>query len=92
LNQLLNIGIVGDFNPDYPSHTATNEALQHAARALSVKIEHVWIPTEVIEEDITLLAKYDAYWCSPGSPYKSMTGALRSIQYARKGGHPFIGT
>jgi hypothetical protein len=31
--------MLGDFNPDYHSHHATNAALQHAARALARTVE-----------------------------------------------------
>ena len=40
----------------------------------------------------TTLKPFDALWCAPGSPYKSMDGALRAIQFAREQGWPFIGT
>ena len=92
----MRIGIIGDYNPDYPSHIATNEALAHAAAALSLTVEPIWLPTESLEDESSeasaLLRRSDALWCSPGSPYKSMTGALRGIRFAREQGHPFIGT
>ncbi len=31
-------------------------------------------------------------FCSPGSPYRSLDGALEAIRFAREGGVPFIGT
>src|SRR5262249_50063004 len=37
-------------------------------------------------------ARFDALFCSPGSPYKSLEGALQGIQYARQNNVPFIGT
>ena len=42
--------------------------------------------------DETTLKQFDALWCAPGSPYKSMDGALRGIQFARERGWPFIAT
>jgi CTP synthase (UTP-ammonia lyase) len=41
-------------------------------------------------EDV--LAQYDALWASPGSPYKSMAGMLRGIEFARTRGWPFVAT
>src|SRR5690606_14919504 len=35
---------------------------------------------------------FDALWCVPGSPYRSMDGALRAIRAARESGRPFLGT
>ena len=33
-----------------------------------------------------------ALWCVPGSPYRSMQGALTAIRYARENKLPFLGT
>ncbi|HME08688.1 MAG TPA: hypothetical protein VKG25_16650 [Bryobacteraceae bacterium] len=85
---LTRIGIIGDFNPENPTHVATNAGIQHAADALGKPLSGVWLPTDVphaFEEFQGLLG-------SPGSPYKSMEGALKGIRYARENNVPFIGT
>ncbi len=94
MNRQLSVGIIGDYNPAMRSHIATGDALRHAAAALSVSVEPTWLPTDTfVGEDIgAALQRYDAFWCSPGSPYKSMDGALAAIRYAREQGRPFIGT
>lgn len=38
------------------------------------------------------LNSFDAFWCAPGSPYKSAQGAMNAIQFARENNYPFIGT
>ena len=94
MSQLLRIGIIGDLDPSRPSHRATNEALAHAAGALSVTLEICCLPTPSLEQESgqSTLRQYDALWCAPGSPYKSMAGALRAIRFARERGWPFLGT
>jgi CTP synthase (UTP-ammonia lyase) len=95
MNQQLKVGIIGDYDPKtFFSHTSTNEALSHAANALSVSIDLTWLPTlSLTGQSIgTILKQFDALWCAPGSPYKSMEGALRAIRFARETGFPFIGT
>ena len=37
MSDAVRIGILGDFNPEFRSHHATNDALQHAARKLELK-------------------------------------------------------
>jgi len=94
MSQLLRVGIIGDFDSSYPSHSATNEALSHAATALSVTVDCSWLPTRSLEgegSEITL-KQFDALWCAPGSPYKSMNGALRAIRFAREKDWPFTAT
>lgn len=53
-----------------------------------------WIPTEDLEGPAAErgLDEADGIWASPGSPYKSMNGALNGIRFARERGRPFVGT
>ncbi len=90
----LKVGIIGDYNSEMRFHTATNEALEHAARALSVELDIRWLATQMLEDVMTetMLEPFDAFWCAPGSPYKSLHGALRAIRFARERGFPFLGT
>jgi CTP synthase (UTP-ammonia lyase) len=92
--QPLSIGLIGDYNPNNRTHTATDEALSHAAAALAVRVEPIWLPTPSLDHEFsrTTLQQFDALWCAPASPYDSMNGALRAIRFAREEGWPFIGT
>jgi CTP synthase (UTP-ammonia lyase) len=94
MNQSVSVGIIGDFNPHYHTHLATNEALRHAAQALGVTVETAWLPTPALDNKVSQaeLRQFDALWCAPASPYKSMNGALRAIRFAREADWPFIGT
>jgi CTP synthase (UTP-ammonia lyase) len=84
----IKIGIIGDFNPGNPTHVATTNGIRHAADALGEPIEAVWLPTDQPHQ----LGKYQALLGSPGSPYRSMEGALTGIRYARENAIPFLGT
>ena len=88
------IGILGDFNSEFRSHQATNDALQHAAAKLNLKMESVWLPTPSLAEAgaTKVLEGFDGLWASPGSPYKSMEGMLKGIEFARRHDWPFLGT
>jgi CTP synthase (UTP-ammonia lyase) len=94
VSDAVRIGILGDFNPEFRSHHATNDALQHAAGKLGIKVESQWIPTPSVLEPngVKILESFDGIWASPGSPYKSMEGMLRGIQFARERDWPFLGT
>ncbi len=85
---LTRIGIIGDFNPENPTHVATNAGIQHAADALRKPISSLWLPTNVSHA----FEEFQGFLASPGSPYKSMDGALAAIRYARENDMPFIGT
>jgi len=94
MKQTLKIGIIGDHDPQRLSHIATEAALGHAAQALALSLEIGWVPTPSLDgPDVEArLARYDALWCSPGSPYRSTAGAHAGIRYAREREVPFIGT
>ena len=94
MNPGIKVGVIGDFNPSNDSHRATNDALTHAANSLSTTARVTWIPTEELERTPadTALRGFDALWCAPASPYKSMTGALAGIRFARESRRPFVGT
>lgn len=88
------IGIIGDFEPAYHSHFATNAALYDAATKLKVPLMMRWIPTPTLDNTDArkILGSWDGLIASPGSPYKSFTGMLRGIEFARTQNWPFTGT
>ena len=94
MKHTLQIGIIGDHDPQRLSHVATEEALSHAAQALALSIEIHWVPTPSLDGlDVgARLAPFDALWYSPGSPYRSAAGAHAGIRHARERDVPFIGT
>lgn len=94
MKKRVEIGIIGDFDPNRLSHTATVEAVDHAADRLSLNVVITWLPTLSLlnKDNLKNLDRFDCLWASAGSPYKSMEGALRGIRKAREMGKPFIGT
>jgi CTP synthase (UTP-ammonia lyase) len=94
VSDAVRIGILGDFNPEFRSHHATNESLQHAAAKLNLPVESAWISTpSVLEPDAQrMLESFDGIWAAPGSPYKSFDGMLKGIEFARRRDWPFLGT
>ncbi|HYL09784.1 MAG TPA: hypothetical protein VEU31_03520 [Candidatus Acidoferrales bacterium] len=88
------IGIMGDFEPTYHSHFATNAALYDAAARLNVPLEVRWLPTASLEGPGAekIQRRWDGLIAGPGSPYKSFAGMLRGIEFARTRDWPFVGT
>ena len=83
------IVIIGDYDPGNPTHVATNEGIAHAAEFLpSHTVKAIWLPTDQRHR----FDDFQGLICSPGSPYKSLEGALRGIQCARENTIPFLGT
>ncbi len=88
------IGILGDFNPEFRSHHATSDAIQHAAAKIGIPIQSEWIPTPSLLDSgmEKRLESFDGIWASAGSPYKSFDGMLKGIEFARRRDWPFLGT
>ena len=94
MSNAVRIGILGDLETGSRGHNAINDALQHAAAKLQIKLDSAWIPTtSVLEPDAKkVLEGVDGIWASPGSPYKSFDGMLKGIEFARRRDWPFLGT
>ena len=89
------VAVIGERVGDHPAQETIEPALDHAAAALGVPSPTVrWVATDDLERDggARLLAGADAIWCAPGSPYRSLDGALDGIRFAREQGVPFLGT
>jgi CTP synthase (UTP-ammonia lyase) len=80
------IAIVGERIPDFPPHVATGAAIAHSAEALGIEVVARWVATDEKLPDV------DAIWCAPGSPYRSLDGALAALRRGREQGVPTLGT
>jgi CTP synthase (UTP-ammonia lyase) len=93
MSRLVRIALVGDCDPALRAHAAIPMALHLAADEMGCGIQPAWIATDSLARTAAArLEPFDAIWCVPGSPYRSMDGALRAIRYARENGRPFLGT
>jgi CTP synthase (UTP-ammonia lyase) len=89
----IRLGIVGDRDPSFRPHTATDEAVRHAADALAVEIAATWVPTDRLGPDPgAALERFDGLWIAPGSPYRDIEGALGAIRFARDRDWPLVAT
>src|ERR1044072_812022 len=90
---MIKLGIMGDFDASNPTHIANNEALDHAVKQFAKPFQYEWVATERIEPEFeTIISSYNGFLIAPGSPYKSMTGVLKIIEYARTHQIPTLGT
>ena len=83
------IALVGDRSPAVRAH-ARIPALLDVLRN-DEDLDVYWIPTPDAE-DPAALDGFDGIWLVPGSPYRSLEGALTAVRTARTGGLPFLGT
>ena len=87
------LAIIGDFNASFRPHVATNEAINHVLNSFNLDLQADWIPTNTIEPNFNqLITDYQGFWIAPGSPYNSMSGALKIIEFARLNKMPTLGT
>ena len=87
----LQIGLIGDFDDTVTAHRAIPIALRLAGGALHCTVEFDWLATDAMPE-ASAMTRFDALWCVPASPYRSMAGALHAIRFARERRVPFLGT
>jgi len=95
MKRTIRIGIVADYDPKNKYHVATEESVRHAAAALEIRADSVWLDTDTLDNTAAAegrLSECDGIWCGTSSPYRSMDGALGAIRFAREKGVPFVGT
>jgi CTP synthase (UTP-ammonia lyase) len=90
--QAIRVALVGDHDESVLAHRAIPTALQLAGARLGCEVQWGWCATDSLLRGPAILENYDCTWCVPGSPYKSETGALEAIRFAREAGQPFLGT
>lgn len=87
------IGIIGDFDAKNPTHVGTDEAFRHAGGTIGIDVQAEWVPTVHLSDSAShALAPYRGVLVAPGSPYRSMGGALNAIRWARENAVPILGT
>ena len=85
------IAIIGEYYENFAPHTSLNQSLDYLKDQFA--FEYEWIETEAVEsEGDRRLENYAGIWSAPGSPFKSLGGALYAITYARVKNIPHIGT
>ena len=93
MTDAISVALVGEFTPSFLPHGKTNDAIEHVRSALGVSIAAEWISTAQLDaQAIQVLQGFDAVWLAPGSPYKSLTGAINAVRYARENEVPFLAT
>jgi CTP synthase (UTP-ammonia lyase) len=89
----MKLAIIGDFNASFRPHVATNEAINHVLNYFKWNLDVDWIPTATIESNFErITTDYQGFWIAPGSPYNSMSGVLKIIEFARLNNVPTLGT
>jgi hypothetical protein len=72
------IGVIGDFEPEFHSHFATDAALYDAAAALGAPTEICWLPTAVVNgaDAQQMLGRSDGL---PASPERANGRGARAV-------------
>ena len=88
------IAVIGDRMEGFEPQDTISGALGHAAGCLGYDPPEIrWIPTDLLgAEGPGVLVGASGVWCAPGSPFRSLDGALDGIRWARESRIPFLGT
>jgi CTP synthase (UTP-ammonia lyase) len=88
------VAVIGDRLPGFEPQDSMAGAVEDASRHLGLPPPTLrWIPTELLDhEGPEVLTGASSVWCAPGSPFRSLDGALVGIRWARESRVPFLGT
>ncbi|MFT7620152.1 MAG: CTP synthase [Planctomycetota bacterium] len=88
------VSIVGQFDPEYPAHVATHDALIHAMSACNVVLNTKWVtPTQIVDRDDIL----DGTCCAliaprnPKTPRQLWPEILASLEWFEARKLPVLG-
>ncbi len=90
MRPLPTIAVVGDRDNRITAHVAIPRALEAARASTGVEVGWRWLGSE--EVGAASLAEFAGFWLTPGSPYRSLDGALAVVRFAREQGIPFLGS
>jgi CTP synthase (UTP-ammonia lyase) len=85
------IALVGDRSQSVRAHARIPLLVDALRRREGVVLDPYWIPSEEAEAD-GALDGFDGVWLVPGSPYRSLEGAVAAARAAREQEIPFLGT
>jgi len=92
--QSVQIGIVGKYVRLHDAYISLNEALRHAGAALNTDVQIHWIDSTRFEDGESpeeVLRDLDGIIIPGGFDIRGIEGKIRTIQYAREAGVPFLG-
>lgn len=84
----IQIGLLGDYDPNITAHACIPLALQIGAKKIRYNVISTWLTSETALD----LNDIDGIWCVPGSPYKNRSNVLSVIRFARTNNIPYLGT
>ena len=75
----ISVGITGDHDPGNPTHTATEEALEHAGASLGACLKVEGPPTETLARRAGKVSRcFGAVFCAPNTPSTLSRSSCRS--------------
>jgi CTP synthase (UTP-ammonia lyase) len=80
----ISLAVVGDHNPEYETH----RAIDYTLTLVPPDVNAAWHGSDVP----LAVEAVDAVWLAPGSPYRDDDAVYRTIEAARRGGTPILGT
>lgn len=85
------IGIIGEYDPMKTTHASLNQSLEWLK--LAYEFEYEWIDTNDVEKNCShVLRDFTGIWSASGTPFNSLVGAIKAIEYARTNDIPHLGT
>lgn len=89
----IEIALIGDRVADKTAHQGIEASLELFRKEVP-ELSYRWVGTDrlAVQSPDDCLGTAAGVWCTPGSPYRSLGGALRGIRYAREEHLVFFGS
>ncbi len=85
------IGIIGEYSSVKKTHSTLNQSLDWLKN--DYEFEYEWIDTNEVDINCnSVLKDLTGIWSASGTPFNSLNGAIKAIEYARINDIPHLGT
>ena len=87
----VNIGIIGKYTELHDAYISHREAFNHATGNTGIGVNIIWLDSDQIKENPSLLEKLDGILVTPGFGYRGVEGKIFATKYARETNTPYLG-
>jgi CTP synthase len=87
----VDIGIIGKYTELHDAYISHREAMNHATGSTGIGVNIIWLDSDMVKENPSVLEKLDGILVTPGFGYRGVEGKILAAKYARETNTPYLG-
>ena len=83
-DSFVDIGIIGKYTELHDAYISHREAMNHATGSTGIGVNIIWLDSDMVKENPSVLEKLDGILVTPGFGYRGVEGKILAAKYARE--------